>query len=133
MDIPLGKCILCRHGKVEFRTGSDHHEIRLSSSHTAENVCSAPEPIGRGIAIPVQRRDILAGKDECHGSCTFKRHPPGHYSLVGIAGTDDKEVGDRPECGKVFDRLMGWAIFPQPYAVMGENMDDMESHERRQP
>ena len=53
--------------------------------------------------------------------------------LVGVAGADHVEVGDRPQRGELLDRLMGRAVLAEPDRVVAEPVDHRQLHQRREP
>ncbi len=57
---------------------------------------------------------------------------PSHSHLVGIARTEDIEVWDSPHSGKVLDRLMRGAIFPDTDTVVSEDVYNGKVHQGRE-
>jgi len=53
-----------------------------------------------------------------------------HGSPLGVEGTDDREVGDRAQAGELLHWLMDGPVLAQGDAVVGEDVDHMQAHQR---
>ena len=62
----------------------------------------------------------------------FHRHLPRPTRLVGIAGTDDEQIGDRAQRRQVLNGLVGRPIFSDADAVVGEGKNRAQVGERGQ-
>ena len=60
-------------------------------------------------------------------------NPPGHGRLIGVTRTNDDQPRDRAKRGQLFDRLVGRAVFTETDAVVRENVDHPQLHQRREP
>ena len=84
--------------------------------------------------VAVKRGDALPGQDQRHRAITgFNRDPPGDGRLVRIAWANDDQLRHRAQRGKLFDRLMRWTVLSERNAVVRENIDHPQLHQRRQP
>ena len=78
-------------------------------------------------------RDSLTGEDESRGTTSFQGHLPGLCGLIAIGRTNHHQVGHGPQRHKMLNGLMGGAILAQADAIVGEDKDHGQIHQRGHP
>jgi len=107
----------------ELGAGGDQDQLRLPVLGVGDDVAAAPHALGGGVAGAVEDRHVLAGKDQGDGIVrAADGQPPGLGHLVGVAGPDHVEVGDRAQPGQLLDRLVSGPVSPRPNRVVGEEV-----------
>jgi len=56
----------------------------------------------------------------------------GANGLVGVGRADDRQIGDGAQGSQVLDWLVGGAILANTHAVVGEDVQGRQVHERAQ-
>ena len=73
--------------------------------------CAGIGLVGHGLAAEEQHRGALAVGDG---------HLVGAAGLVAVAGADHQQVGQGPQAGQGFDRLVGGTVFAEADGIVGE-------------
>ena len=60
----------------------------------------------------------------------LQRDAPSDRCLIGIAWTNDREAWNRTQARELLHRLMGRPVLSQGNAVVGENIDHVQPHQR---
>ena len=63
----------------------------------------------------------------------FQSDPPRFSGLGCVGRPDDDQIGYGSQCRQVFHWLVSGPILSQSNAVVGEDVDHWQSHQRRQP
>ncbi len=92
------------------------------------------ETFRRAKLLPIERRHVLTGQDQGYRSVLrFNRDAPRYGGLVGVAGTDDNQPGNRSKTGDLLHGLMGRTVLTHSDAVVRENIDHLHPHQRGEP
>src|SRR5579875_202962 len=60
------------------------------------------------------------------------RNTPGLDRLVRISGSNQREIRDGTQRGKMLDGLMRRAVLAESDRIVGKDVDDVQLHQRRQ-
>ena len=107
---------------------------RLALGRVPQHVAAALQQLRCSDLVAVERGDVLAGQKQGDGAVlTLQRGLPGGGGLVGVAGADHPQVGDRAQRGVVLDGLVRRAVLAEAHGVVCPHPHDRQPHQRRQP
>ena len=120
-----------------MRPTSEPLAIRISAgggaARVAQHVGAAAQALGARVAAAVERGDVLPGQRQQHRTIAhFDGDLPGHRGLVGVGRADEREPGDGAQAGELLDRLVRRPVLAEREAVVREDVDDVQAHQRRQ-
>ena len=127
---PLGS----RDDQPDFRAAGDQNELRFAVRGVAQHIAAAAQPIGRGVAVAVEGRQVLPAQCQYHRPVSdLQRDAPGHGGFVGIRGAYHDQIGNRAQVCQLLDRLMRRSVLAERKTVVSEYMDDVQAHQRSKP
>ena len=117
--------------QAHFRTGGDQDQVGLTLFDIAQHIRALAQAFRAGVALTIQRRQFLPRQRQQHRVVyRFHHHFPRHGGFVGVRGSDHAAVGYGAQAGQLLDRLMGRTVLAQRDAVVGENVHQVQLHQR---
>src|ERR1700678_2026022 len=99
--------------EMQFRAGAQDGELALAALGLLKNI-AAPGRLVLVAGLAAEQRHRLAGEgDEGRLAWRVQNQLPALGGLDWIARAVEREVRDGAKCCKLFDRLMGWAVFAE--------------------
>ena len=120
-------------GHVHLGAGGDQDRLRVAAGRVEQHVPAPAHAGRRPQPAPVEHRKLLTGEHHDGGTVgPLHRRPPRLHRLGGVRRAEQHEIGDGPEHGQVFHRLVSRAVFAHPDRIVGADDDDRQPHDRRQ-
>ncbi len=122
-------------GDLDFGTGRDQHQLRRSMLVRMFNqYVAATRNVLHLRRAALERRQALARQDQA-GRAVKARNGrlPRDSRFDSVARAPQMVVRNQAQAGRMFDRLVGRAVFAQTDRVMGQHVDHALLHQRRHP
>ena len=114
---------------MHLGTGGDEQDLGAALA-VGEDVGALVNAAGGLFGI--EDGQLLAAEDQGHRAVVHAQGlAPGLGGFRGIGGTDHRQVGDGAQGRQMLHRLMGGAVLPHGDAVVGEDVDHRQLHDRR--
>ena len=128
LSVPVGKSLLGRVVSTLGEPLDGKGPIKGDAQYPVEKL--APGIITRkSVSVPVQTG--IMSIDAMIPIGRGQRQLPAFGDFHRVTGAEHLQIGDDPQGGQMFDRLVGRAIFAEADAVVGHDVDDALLHERR--
>ena len=120
-------------GAADLGAARRDHQLWRAAGRLHQHISAARE--GRRIERlrAREQRHLLAREDERRrpGRAAERRRPR-ERRLVAVGRAPRREVRDQTQRCDVLDRLVGRPVFPKKNRIVGEDIDGMEAHQRRE-
>ena len=115
----------------DFGPARQEDDRRLAAGGVGEHVAAEPQPVRWGVLRTVDHRDLLTRQHQRDGAVSGQdRHTPCFHRFGRVRRSDDDQVGDRPQCGELLDRLMRGTVLPEADRVVREDVDHRQVGQR---
>ena len=128
-------CLVGLDAERHLAAGGEQEHVGLASGGVGQDVGALRQAGGGRVLGAVERRQRPAGSARARpGSwCSFMMTFQASTTSLASAGPEHDQAGNRPQGGKLLDRLVGRAVLADADRVVREDIDDRDFHQRREP
>src|SRR5271168_2072121 len=120
--------------QLQLRARAEQNNVRRLARSLGNHVAAATGAGGGRELGAIESRHFLAREREQNRALRMRhRDAPGLDRLVGVAGANHREMGNRAQGSDMLDWLVGRAVFADADRIMRENEHHLQLHQRRQP
>ena len=122
------------HRKLHLRTGGEQEDVRGAGGSVGKHVGAPRHARGRAERGTVEGGESLPGEDQHSGLAMQPGDgAPGLDDLVGVRRPEDEQARHRPQGSQLLDRLVRRTVLAHADRVVGEDVQNRDLHQRREP